>query len=240
MGFSPVAKKGALHFRSPACAQGAHHQRGWGGPERLLKVGSVERWSAEQHPPHTAHACELFDETSWKEDALKPIAAIASCSSNSNEVDPVHQANGASMKSDMWIIVINFLAHWPLTDAQVRNIWIWNSMLRYYYKSLFLLLESRASETGPIAIKTTWNHLILILGLLHHHNAPSIHILRSDEQPQVHYWHRKCIFWSLVPNLWGGSDTGIVSGTSLIWFFCIYFKTRSVPGGSLIDLQISW
>lgn len=31
------------------------------------------------------------------------------------------------MKYGMWIVVVNFLAHWTLTDAQVRNIWIWIS-----------------------------------------------------------------------------------------------------------------
>lgn len=226
---------GALHLRSPACAHGAHHQRGWGGTEGRIGGAMMCRAASSPHSSRLRTFRRNFVKTRRAEASEVTIAACSSWSWSS--------PSGRRRKYEIWHVdyshkLFNTLDFDWRTGKEHLDL---DVILRYYYKSLFLLLKCRQKnpelpKRDPciIAIKTPWNHLIL--GLLHQHNAPSIQILRSYEQPQVHYCYRKCIFWSLVPNLWGCSDTGIVSGTSRIWFFCSYFKTRSVSGGYIIDL----
>lgn len=91
------------------------------------------------------------------------------------------------MKADMWIVVLNFLAHWTLTDAQVRNICTWISNFSLLQITVGALkIPTKESGASARCCKQT--------------NMKSPHSCTILPNVAATNW---CHFWSFVANPWG-------------------------------------
>lgn len=79
----------------------------------------VERWSWPQQPPHRADLGTFGGNFARTRRARAPSPTQMKLM----PAQPMLQADGGSMKPDMWIMVMNFLVHWTLAYAQVRGVW---------------------------------------------------------------------------------------------------------------------